>query len=200
MFPGVGDHSRYDAGHRSSSGAASCNRNPDFILRSEPSLYRSAMTPRTFQERTRTPPSYRWLRRLTIVVLAIWLPSAAFSGFRAIVQIFDLDLRVDPDSLRTGTVVQADVVTSGRTHADVVLELRQRTTVDTIGSVFVPRNRDGALDPRPRRGSLRVVLTDDQLARFTPGPVTVRAVAVGRSQWMRTPPPTISELSTTVAP
>lgn len=158
------------------------------------------MPSRTLQERTSTPASYRWLRRLTLVVLAVWLPSAAFSGFRAIVQIFDLDLRMTPGSLRKGTVVHADVVTSGRAHADVVIELRQRTTVDTVGRVLVPGNRDGALDPRPRRGSLRVVLTEDQLARFTPGPVLVRAVAVGRSQWMRTPPPTISELSTTIAP
>ena len=147
----------------------------------------------TFHERTTSPAGYRWLRTLTIAVLVLWLPSAAYSGFRAIVQIFDLDIRTSSTTLTPGSVVQADVVTSGRTHADVVLELRQQTTVDTLGSLLVPGNRDGALDPRPRRASLRIVLTSDHLASLAPGPVTIRAVAVGRSQWMRTPPPTITE-------
>jgi hypothetical protein len=158
------------------------------------------MAPRSFHDRTQNPSSYRWLRRLTIVVFAVWLPSAAFSGFRAIVQIFDLDLRISTATLAVGTVVEAAVVTSGRAHADVVLEMRQHSRIDTLAAVFVAGNDDGALDPRPRRGSLRVVLTRDQLAPLVPGPVTIRAIATGRAQWMRLPPPTVTEVATKIAP
>lgn len=157
------------------------------------------MTLRAFQERTEPPVAYRALRILTFVVLACWLPLAAYSGFRAIVQVYSLDVRTTSSTLAPGTVIQADVVTSGRAHADIVLEIRQRSTVDTVGSVFVAGNSDGALDPRPRRGTLRVVLTSDQLARLAPGPVIIRATAVGRSQWMRLPPPTITEMATTLS-
>lgn len=153
----------------------------------------------TFRERTQDPGAHRWLKRVTIVVLAVWLPSAAFSGFRAIVQVYDLDVRISGAAIRPGTLIEADVVTSGRTHADVLVELRQGTAIDTVGSVFVPGNSDGALDPRPCRGTLRVVLTEDHIRKLAPGPVTVRATAVGRSQWMRTPPPTITELPATVS-
>ena len=143
---------------------------------------------------------YRGLRILTLVVVVLWLPLAAFSGFRALVQVYDLDIRLTTTVLRPGAVVRAEVLTSGRAHADLVLELRQSTAVDTIGSLFVPGNDDGALDPRPRRGSLRVLLTQDHLARLTAGSVTVRATATGRHQWMRLPPPTISERRATIAP
>ena len=158
------------------------------------------MSRRPFHDRTRPPPVYRALRVFTLVVVVFWVPLAAFSGFRAIVQVYDLEIHVTSPALVPGTVVQADVVTSGRAHADVVLELRQRSTVDTIGGVFVSGNRDGAFDPRARRASLRVILTREQLAHLMPGPATLRAVAVGRHQWMRLPPPTVRELSTTIAP
>jgi hypothetical protein len=57
----------------------------------------------------------------------------------------------------------------------------------------VPKNRDAATDPRPRRDSLAVVLTPELLEGFRVGPVLVRAVARGRPQWLREPPPTVRE-------
>ena len=158
------------------------------------------MTLRAFHERTAPPTAYRALRILTLVVFACWLPLAAYSGFRAIVQVYDLDVQSTSQTLGVGTIIRASVVTSGRAHADIVLELRQDERIDTIGSVFVPGNSDGALDPRPRRGTLRVVLTGDHLAQLAPGPVTIRATAVGPPQRFRQPPPTITEASTTVTP
>jgi hypothetical protein len=49
------------------------------------------------------------------------------------------------------------------------------------------------MDPRPWRGSLRVVLGPGALAGFTSGPAQLRATATGRPQWTRLPPPTVRE-------
>lgn len=149
-------------------------------------------------ERLKPPPTYRALRLLTIVVLSAWLPLAAWSGYRAIVQIFRLDLQASSAQLRPGTVVSAHVMTSGRAHADLVIELVQRDVRDTVARLFVPGGRDGALDPRPRHGDLQVVLAAEQLDRLSPGAAIIRATAVGRSQWFRTPPPTVREVTAQV--
>jgi hypothetical protein len=38
-------------------------------------------------------------------------------------------------------------------------------------------------------------LTPALLASFAPGPAELRAVAVGRSQWLRVPPPTVAAVT-----
>jgi hypothetical protein len=145
-----------------------------------------------FAERTRDPATYRVLRRVTIGVAALWIPLALWSGYRAVVQVFSLRIQA-PTALVAGAEVRADVVTSGRAHADISLELVQGTRSIALGSRFFAGNRDGALDPRPRRGSLLVTVTPAHLEGWEPGPLTIRATAVGRHQWMRLPPPTVRE-------
>ena len=148
----------------------------------------------TFAERTRDPAVYRLLRKATLVVVAVWIPLAAWSGFRAIVQVFRLDL-VAPPVASAGGEITANVVISGRAHVDLTLELVQGSRTVVVGHRFVRGNRDGALDPRPRRDALTVRLTEEQLAGWTSEPLFIRATAVGRSQWMRTPPPTVREVA-----
>jgi hypothetical protein len=147
-----------------------------------------------FADRTRAPATHRVLRRVTIAVIAIWVPLALWSGYRAVVQVFSLRIQA-PATLAAGATVQADVVTSGRAHADISLELVQGARVVPIGSQFFAGNRDGALDPRPRRGSFSFTIAPAHLEGWAPGPLTIRATAVGRHQWMRLPPPTVRHVT-----
>jgi len=145
----------------------------------------------------------RWwtlLARLTLVLLCLWVPSALWSGFRAIVQIFRLELAPTGGTLRGGSTLRAHVVTSGRTRATVRLELVQGAHAETLGTLALRGNRDGALDPRPRRATLTVTLPAATVARFSAGPAVLRAVASGASQWLRTPPPTVREATVQLAP
>jgi hypothetical protein len=76
--------------------------------------------------------------------------------------------------------------------------LRQGDRIDTLivhqlGTHGVP-----SLDPRWQAESDSVVLAADRLARYYDGEATLVATAVGRSQWMRTPPPTVRELRVTL--
>jgi hypothetical protein len=146
-----------------------------------------------FADRTRAPATYRVLRRVTLAVVAIWVPLALWSGYRAVVQVFSLRIQA-PAALVAGATLQADVVTSGRAHADISLELVQGSRVVLIGRQFFAGNRDGALDPRLRRGSLAFTIAPAHLEGWASGPLTIRATAVGRHQWMRLPPPTVREV------
>jgi hypothetical protein len=132
-------------------------------------------------------------RRVVLVLLAVPVAVGMLSGWRAWVQVRSLELHADAPVLRGGSIVQARVVTSGRTFVDLRLELVQGTHAETLAVRQVPKNRDAATDPRSRRDSLAVVLTPEQLERFRAGPVLVRAVARGRPQWLREPPPTVRE-------
>ena len=82
-----------------------------------------------------------------------------------------------------------------RIWADLLvrLELIQGLHSEVLGSVRVWKSGDGFYDPRPRKGSLAVALTSEQLGRFRSGPALVRATARGRSQWLRVPPPEVRE-------
>lgn len=150
-----------------------------------------------FQERP------RWsavLARVTLAFVCLWAASALWSGYRAIVQIFRLELSPAGGVLRGGSTLRADVVTSGRARASVRLELVQGARTETLGTLAIRGNRDGALDPRPRRATLTVTLDPATVGRFAAGPAVLRAVATGVSQWLRTPPPTVREARVILAP
>jgi hypothetical protein len=131
-------------------------------------------------------------------MLAVPIAVGVLSGWRAWVQVRSLELHADSPVLSGGSIVQARVVTSGRTFVDLRLELVQGTHAETLAVRQVPKNRDAATDPRSRRDSLAVVVTPDVLERFREGPVLVRAVARGRSQWLREPPSAVRELALTI--
>ena len=133
------------------------------------------------------------LKRATLVFLALCFVTAVASGHRAYFQVRDLVLRLDGHALRAGSVVETEVVSSGRTLVDVRVELVQGSHVETLALQRLPDNEWAAIDPRTRRASQRVVLTADLLARFGAGAAVVRATATGRPQWMRLPPPTVRE-------
>jgi hypothetical protein len=76
-----------------------------------------------------------------------------------------------------------------------VVELIQSAQTETVAVFRVRDHTNASYDPRTIHAERRVTLTSEQLARFHPGPARLRAIANGRSQWLRVPPPVIREQS-----
>jgi hypothetical protein len=90
------------------------------------------------------------------------------------------------------------VATSGRAPVDVELLLIQSTRAETLAVLLVPDHVNASYDPRTIHAARQVTLTAEQLARLQPGRAVLRAVANGRSQWLRVPPPVITERAVTI--
>ena len=140
------------------------------------------------------------LRRVIIAAAIIHFSLAAASGYRAIVQVYDVTIETPSPTIRAGQPLTVHVSTSGRTYVDVRVDLVQGNHTETIGSTTVDSNDSFFYDPRPKGIAMNVVVPNDILSRFAPGNATVRATAVGRPQWLRTPPPTADEARVTVEP
>ena len=146
------------------------------------------------------PRSMLWLRRIILPVIGIHLVLAMWSGYRAIVQVFKLDLQLPSSDLREQSTLGYAVVSSGRVTVRVQLEMLQGAHAETLAVANIQTSANAASDPRPKKGSQVVVLSPEILSRFFPGPATVRVTATGRSQWLRTPPPTVREAAVSILP
>jgi hypothetical protein len=143
------------------------------------------------------------MRVLTWVLLPLIVTHvvlATISGYRAIVQVYHVDVVLDSATLRPGSVLVMHVATSGRVPVDAELQLIQPTRVKTLAVLLIPDHRNASYNPFTIHASKRVVVTNEQLALLTPGRATLRLIASGRSQWLRVPPPVIAERSVLVAP
>ena len=138
-------------------------------------------------------------KRLVLWFILIQLPIGAVSSYRAWVQIKDLTLQTESDVLRAGTTVRSEIVSWARTESDARIELVQGSRVAMLGEVYVARNHEPVFDPRPKRDSVVVTLSAATLEGFHDGPAMLRASAVGRPQWLRTPPPTVRERAVVIA-
>jgi hypothetical protein len=138
------------------------------------------------------------LRRIVVPLLVVHFTLAAISGYRAIVQVYRVDIDAQSLELQAESPTTVRATTSGRTTVDVGLELVQGNRARTLTVLHIPGHRDGAMDFRPIRASRTVTVPDSVLRRFEAGPALLRATAHGRSQWLRVPPPVIKELSVTL--
>ena len=134
-----------------------------------------------------------WLKRGFMFVIVALLVIGAVSSHRAYFQVRSLELRA-PSTLSAGSVVTTWVVGSGRTQVDVEVDLIQGTHSERLMRLHLTGNNLAFFDPRRQHGSDSVALTAETLSRFQPGPARLRAVATGREQWTRLPPPTVREL------
>ena len=134
-----------------------------------------------------------WLKRLFVFVIVALLVIGAVSSHRAYFQVRSLELNA-PHTLAAGSVVNTSVVGSGRTQVDVEVDLIQGTHSERLQHLHLTGNNLAFFDPRTQHGSDSVTLTSEILSRFQPGPARLRAVATGREQWTRLPPPTVREL------
>jgi len=135
-----------------------------------------------------------WLKRVFVFVIVVFLLIGAVSSHRAYFQVRSLDLRA-PGVLSAGSVVETSVVSSGRTMVDVEVDLIQGTHSERLLKLHLTGNKLGFFDPRKQHGSQSVALTAETLFKFQPGPARLRAVATGRHQWTRLPPPTVREMA-----
>ena len=134
-----------------------------------------------------------WLKRVFVFVIVFILAIGALSSYRAYVQVRSLELNA-PRVLSAGSVVETAVMGSGRTFVDVEVDLIQGTHVERLTHLRLRRDGLGFFDPRTQHGAESVTLTQETLSRFEPGRARLRAVATGRHQWTRLPPPTVREL------
>ncbi len=132
-------------------------------------------------------------KRLVLATIVLQLPIGALSSYRAWVQIKELTLETQSTVLRPGTTVRSRLVSWARTESDARIALVQGNHIEILGEVYLPRNGEPVFDPRPQRDSVVVTLSPAMLARFDDGPARLRATALGRPQWLRTPPPTVRE-------
>lgn len=140
-----------------------------------------------------SPPPSRalvFLKRTAVVLVVVQAMLAGWSGYRAAVQVLALDVTATP-VLSEGATIHANVMSSARAYVTLRLEIVQGDRVSMLGTRVVGIHGDAALDPRVMRESLDVRLSERDLAGFEPGIATVRAVATGRSPWLRVPPPTV---------
>src|ERR1044072_5449518 len=141
--------------------------------------------------------SILWLKRVFVVVIVVFLAIGMVSAHRAYFQIRSLELTA-PDLLSDGSVCEASVVSSGRTMCDVTIQLIQGAHSEKILQLHVNGNELGFFDPRAQHGSASGILTRETLSSFQPGSARLRAVAIGRHQWFRLPPPTVHELDVVI--
>lgn len=139
-----------------------------------------------------------FLRRATVVFLVAFLSIGAVSTYRAWVQVRHLELRSDP-VLRSGSLVETDVVSSARNGIAVRLELVQGAHTETLDVLRLRGNEFGFFDPRSKQAGQRVSLTADHLARFEPGEAILRATGTGGPEWGRTPPPVVREMKVLIS-
>lgn len=134
-----------------------------------------------------------WLKRVFVFVIVALLVIGGVSSHRAYFQVRSLELNA-PHTLSAGSVVNTSVVGSGRTQVDVEVDLIQGTHAERLLHLHLTGNNLAFFDPRSQHESDSVALTSEMLSKFQAGPARLRAVATGREQWMRLPPPTVREV------
>jgi hypothetical protein len=149
---------------------------------------------RGYTERlVREEPQFLVLRLLTTTVCGLFAVFASWSGYRAIVQVKSLELEPLAHVMSAGSTVTADAVSWGRTYVSVRIELVQDGRRETIGWQQMGTHGVPSLDPRWVRARVTATVTPETLDHFHDGDARVVATALGRSQWLRVPPPTIRE-------
>ena len=158
------------------------------------------MPARTFQDRL-TPdwPLFIALRRVILFALAVHVVLASLSGYRAWVQVTRLDLSVSGgERLRPSDWARLSITSSGRVWNDVVLELIQGQKKGVLVTHRMPMNENFFYDPRSQHADVDVKITPELIASFASGPALIRATGYGGSQFLRVPPPVVSELRVTL--
>lgn len=164
----------------------------------DPNMPKSRVQRAAVQE----PPALRVMRRMSMPILVVVAVLFLVSGVRALIQVYTLDVWASTNnpSLQGSFEAGTSVVTSGRGPATVKLELVQEDRSETLVIDSVRGRNFPVVNPLPRRSTRRVVVSPVVLSRFSAGPATLRATALGRPQWLRTPPPTVRSLAITIAP
>ena len=145
------------------------------------------------EQKSAVPKWILWPSVIFVVVTYV-LPGL-FSAYRAWVQVRSLELKVQRSEIQSGDTVRVRAVSWARTRVRFDLQLVQGARTRTLAARIIPDNHNASIDPRWRRDSIVVVVTEAVLAGYDRGPATLRATAIGGPQWLRTPPPLIRQRS-----
>src|ERR1041385_7190746 len=138
------------------------------------------------------------LRRVIVPLVAIHIILATWSGYRAVVQVFSLDVLVPAAIVHDQSMVGFRATSSGRVWVTERVELIQGSHSETLIATRVPSTVNPSYNPRPVRATQSVPVSADFIDRFAAGPAPLPATAVGRPQWLRPPPPTVREMAITI--
>lgn len=147
----------------------------------------------------RSTRSFRIAGWILAPLVAVHLVLATISGYRAIVQIYRVDLSVADTVLRVGSSISFSYVSSARVPTDAEIELIQGPTKRSLGTATLPANENPSYDPRSRTAAKTVTVSQQALQGFTPGAARLRVTAYGNRQWLRTPPPVVKEMPVILA-
>jgi hypothetical protein len=145
------------------------------------------------------PAAVVWIKRVCIGALAIHLVFASWSLYRRLWQVLHIEVASSSAVLTPGATVSYDVVTSGEVHNRIRLELVQGAHAETVREERTRVSAISAYDPRIFRYERTMVLTAELLARFEPGPATLRLTGFGGQKLLRTPAPRVKELAVQIA-
>lgn len=143
---------------------------------------------------TRDARPIAFLKKLIWVIAIAFLLIGIISSHRAYYQVRSLEITSSNRVLNNSPILQCLVVASGRTYVDLEIELIQGSHSEKLTERRVPSNEYAFFDPRTQKASVSIVVTQEVLASFKPGPATIRATAFGHPQWTRVPPPVIREV------
>jgi hypothetical protein len=146
----------------------------------------------------REPPAMLWVRRVVIAAAVLTILLFSWSIYRRVWQVLRLDLRTSSTVIVPGTVVSTDVITTGEVPNPIRLELVQGAHFEILMERHGGMPTVRSFDPRLFRYTPTITISPGLLARFTPGPATLRLTGVGMQKLLRTPPPRIRELPVTL--
>lgn len=146
------------------------------------------------------PAAVIWVKRICIAAFAIHMCFFTWSVYRRLWQINHIEVRASSTALAPGTIVSYDVITSGEVKNRILLELVQGAHREVVAQQISRVNYISGYDPRIFRYERTVTLTPDFLARFEPGPATLRLTGFGAQKLLQTPAPRIRTLSVRIIP
>jgi hypothetical protein len=140
------------------------------------------------------------VRRAMIAVACLYFVSFWWSMYRRIWQVLRIEARATSLVLVPGSRVGYDVITSGEVHNRLRLELVQGERHEILIEQLSDRNKVRSLDPRVFRYTPTITITPAILARFEPGPATLRVTGFGAQKLLRTPAPRVRDLRVRLQP
>jgi len=140
----------------------------------------------------------RVLRWVILPLVFVHITLATISGYRAIWQIHRVNIELANTELRPGSRITFGYTSTARVWSDAELKLIQGSIERSLGGDTLPPNVNPSYDPRPKHSRRTIQLTDDALSAFKPGPAVLRLTAYGNMQWLRTPPPVVTERVVTI--
>lgn len=139
------------------------------------------------------------LRRLTIVAACAYGVLFSWGIYRRLWQVQRIELQAPATTLRPGTHVGYDVVTSGEVHNLIRLELVQGDRRAVLDERWSDVSRVNTLDPRLFRYQPVIAVTPGILAAFAPGVAALRLTVFGNRKLLRTPAPRVREVPVRIA-